>query len=450
MAIDDDDDDDSYDSNVSVCSLDRHETTDDNNCRLFLKRASGSAHEATLQVKFEDGAVKAASTAISSGTLFSEHSRAPKETTKQFMQGSVVWVHFIHPWERPSQAKDVGWAHAEHSYNPPNEDGRSTCIRHCRGVWRCPEKACRYTVRPVLGKSRGLDGVPKDCPDLCKAHHTPLTWRKCKARWTVIYCKFRTDVGYGPQDPEMFSNRVTNVYTVGDAEPYIDIARRKGQDLVIIFHKGKHRHRPPPLAKDNFHSRQILIGMKIISPSTTAKQMAIGHGQCPPASEIDPAYHNISRIERIIHAQAKSQLPKCSLLATLLLDERQDTDFMKDFSCTRGQQIITLQSPEMARWARETPRSFMADSVHGIYVQADLGTSSNVSFTSAYHKLLNRFVPVVISIMLGQTAQHFKRHFTVLLQALAFPSFEDFDADFPGIAVDFSEAQLQGFHLAVA
>ncbi|KAF9117817.1 hypothetical protein BGW39_001761, partial [Mortierella sp. 14UC] len=58
---------------------------------------------------------------------------------------------------------------------------------------------------------------------------------------------------------------------------------------------------------------------------------------------------------------------------------------------------------------------------------------------------------MVISIMFGASELHYKQHFLAVFKSL-FPQgtpFKTFDDEFPGMACDFSEAERNGFELAV-
>ncbi|KAG0329117.1 hypothetical protein BG000_000199 [Podila horticola] len=102
----------------------------------------------------------------------------------------------------------------------------------------------------------------------------------------------------------------------------------------------------------------------------------------------------------------------------------------------------------MVEVARNMDLCMQSDSVHR-FVYDPKFAETNITFTSAYCPVKGGQVPLVIAIMLGKTQEHYKSHFLILLRSLSYASFDDFDARFPGMACDMSQAELNGFRLAL-
>eukprot|EP00474_Spongospora_subterranea_P007818 CRZ08276.1 hypothetical protein [Spongospora subterranea] len=109
---------------------------------------------------------------------------------------------------------------------------------------------------------------------------------------------------------------------------------------------------------------------------------------------------------------------------------------------------VSIQTEFMKTRACDLESSMQTDSVHG-FVQDIHFEEVNVTFTSAYCPIIQRTIPLVISIMFGKSQYHYKAHFLVLLQSFAFHNLDEFLEGFPGMTCDFSDAERVGFELAI-
>ena len=104
--------------------------------------------------------------------------------------------------------------------------------------------------------------------------------------------------------------------------------------------------------------------------------------------------------------------------------------------------------------ANEFP--YQTDSVHDFVDETSFINLSkdsdevNVTLTSTYDKILQKAVPVVISIMFGKTSLHYKCHFLALFKNMKLQtSYDDFMKYIPGNTCDFSDAERDGFFNAL-
>ncbi len=85
-----------------------------------------------------------------------------------------------------------------------------------------------------------------------------------------------------------------------------------------------------------------------------------------------------------------------------------------------------------------------SDTVEGVIDDRDYKKGTvDMHFTSAYDKILQRWVPIMISIIFGRTKKHYYRHWKCLLevyQAAVKENQDIFDL-FPGITLDWSDAE---------
>lgn len=71
-----------------------------------------------------------------------------------------------------------------------------------------------------------------------------------------------------------------------------------------------------------------------------------------------------------------------------------------------------------------------------------------MTFTSTMDPILNRTVPVVLSILFGKSSKHYEHHFLAVFDSLPVTSFSEFDSNWPGMICDFSDAERIGFEQA--
>ena len=69
----------------------------------------------------------------------------------------------------------------------------------------------------------------------------------------------------------------------------------------------------------------------------------------------------------------------------------------------------------------------------------------NLTMTSTYCHIQEKWVPTQFSILFGKTEKHYAMHFSTLFKHMNHDSFEDFQARFMGMVCDFSEGERSGF-----
>ena len=89
-----------------------------------------------------------------------------------------------------------------------------------------------------------------------------------------------------------------------------------------------------------------------------------------------------------------------------------------------------------------------SDSVHG-WILDSKHNDVNMTITSTFCPVIERTVPVLISVMYGKSAVHYEQHFLALLRSLSYATWDDFQENFPGMTCDFSDALRIGFEQAL-
>ncbi|KAF9176337.1 hypothetical protein BGZ49_006384, partial [Haplosporangium sp. Z 27] len=107
-----------------------------------------------------------------------------------------------------------------------------------------------------------------------------------------------------------------------------------------------------------------------------------------------------------------------------------------------------MQTSFLGGLAKNISECMQTDSIHAFIKPGDF-SEVNVTFTSTYCPIIKRTIPIIISILFGKSSTHYERHFYVLLQSLQFETWEIFQAEFPGMTCDFSDAERAGFESAI-
>lgn len=114
--------------------------------------------------------------------------------------------------------------------------------------------------------------------------------------------------------------------------------------------------------------------------------------------------------------------------------------FIRSSSLCGTDMHISMQSDFMAQHTAGLECCMQSDSIHGFVIDPHM-SDVNVTFTSAYCPVIHRTVPLIISVMFGKTHIHYERHFSVLLKSLPYQTWGEFEANFPGMTCDFSDAE---------
>lgn len=98
---------------------------------------------------------------------------------------------------------------------------------------------------------------------------------------------------------------------------------------------------------------------------------------------------------------------------------------------------------------REKASCLQSDTVEGFVVD-DHCPTVNVTMTTGFSAVINRHLPLCISILMGKSALHYAAHFTAVFKAMEMPSdFDLWEEAFLGNVCDFSDAERKGFDLAI-
>ena len=119
---------------------------------------------------------------------------------------------------------------------------------------------------------------------------------------------------------------------------------------------------------------------------------------------------------------------------------------------TKKNPIIHMQSDFMRAIMNQEHLvgSLQSDTIEGVIYDLDHQEKQIcIHFTSAFDSVLARWVPVLMSILFGRSSKDYYEHFKFLLNAFTAKNWQQFETSFPGITVDWSEAEQNGIVDAV-
>lgn len=308
-----------------------------------------------------------------------------------------------------------------------SSDGSTVTVRKkCLGVLQCPHPECRFVHRPkVLTKEqrevrkasrssqKPNSAVPSKSADqsedeMCLIHHCVLEHVSC-------------DVSI--------------------------IMQEKGGEITIS-NLGHHLHRAPiPLRA----TQEALDHLEaVVSTASASKPKDLLHETelRMPISAKYRVFRKLSYLRelrrKIIH---RNKSPN-NIGQLAAMEEILGFCFIRSSSIRSVDGHISIQIPFVQQHCQDIVSSMQTDSVHGI-ITDDHFSDINVTITSAYCPVLQRTVPLLMSILFGTKTEHYQRHFEALLQSLPYNNWADFDKNFPGMTCDFAEGQRLGFQAAV-
>ena len=181
------------------------------------------------------------------------------------------------------------------------------------------------------------------------------------------------------------------------------------------------------------------------APEAKSIQLKVGMGNRDSVVGIHPSLINIDQIRKernkilLKGKQVSSSLP--DIFDFLKFED----NFIRKFDVLGKNPHIILQDDDMIKQLSEGGSPMQTDTVEGFLVEHSMQKIPNLTITSGYDFILERWVPLVISILFGKTANDYKNHFDYIFANFLRDSWDDFEADFPGNTSDFSAALHKGF-----
>ena len=334
---------------------------------------------------------------------------ADLESSPEYPNGTVQYKLSVPNGSTSSQVCSVGWALLVTGSN--KSELKSTHYKQCLGNYQCPHPDCNFAERPQVPRgSTTKHSPPIPCTTVCLKHGVQLIHIACAAKLKIV-----SDVR-----------------------------------SVHMIHSGVHNHRKPHPIRANLTAATIFKEVVLIASEVKAKALQIGTNGRAPIGDLHPAYHNLSRVAMHRRNVLCTVTPPSSIGFLAAFEKRMGCQiiYSSGFNDADGH-IICITEFMKNVLLKELSTGLQTDTIEGFVI--DLHSPNvNVTMTTAFNHVLNRNAPVVISVLMGKSGPHYKRHFLALFEALGLPTdLSGFKAEFPGNTCDFSDAFKAGFQAAV-
>ena len=301
----------------------------------------------------------------------------------------------------------MAWATYQCWHNPPSKKNVITSFKQCLGVYECREDGCMFRSRPKGPTSRKKNAKPKGPRQThCSIHpSSQLVHMPCNASMAI--------------------------------QKHMD------EDYIEIAHKGTHEHlRPLPIHVSEKGAKAFSEAVRR-NPETKPKSLQVGSEARVSVTAHDPLYLNIDRVR----AKRRAELEQLALVESdeiAKYDSTTKTDIITESSVRMEDGCIILQSNTMRKIMNDSKEASQTDTVEGFVMSHHL-PSVNLTITSTYCHIQEKWVPTQFGILFGKSAKHYAIFFYTLLKNMNYDNFEDFINRFMGMCCDFSEAERVGF-----
>ncbi|KAG0221409.1 hypothetical protein BGW42_007764 [Actinomortierella wolfii] len=319
---------------------------------------------------------------------------------KQYLDGThVIVFHMLHPEETYAEAHDISWAHYEFTRvvvgaSKNAEEPYLLIGRGCLGIYRCTNARSWWHIRHY--RFRKAEAVGGTCEAL---------------QWSSVVND---------------NSGTVELENVPDWKSFRTTARACGQDFIVVDFHGPHtRHGVTPKPAPTFAGKQALCDLIARFPYMKPKALLTGDACRLPARFLDPAFCDDTYFRGLVQRlKKKMHFPEqgLTLEQSLKFDDTRLANSILDHRFESGDCFVAFQSDLMRSWL-VTKKPFMADAVHGVFDLRNRSTAASAVFCSAYNEVLKK--------------------------SLGYQSWKELLENFPGIIVDYSSSQEQGFSCAI-
>jgi len=292
-----------------------------------------------------------------------------------------------------------GWALSHYNTTTENKNGETVKHRCCKGVMVCPSEECRFCVKPIGFSPVGLKGRPRRMNARCPVHKKDLTWIPCTggpktSRWKELYnppCQVVTK--FHPATP----------------------------GVIAVEHKGSHNHPRPADNRPTPSARRQLEELVKANPELGPVQLQVGGITRLPLPKVHPSLNNKDRVgylrKKILgrHSIGKGMEGFVQYLKNL----RQNNDFTTKLGEDLDEFSITIQSEHMKNILDGMEGGLQTDTLEGAIKNKEYDGAIDIHLTTGYDKELDRWVPVLATIMFGRSARQYKNHWMEILKSFA-------------------------------
>ena len=304
--------------------------------------------------------------------------------------------------------RTTGWAVVQtHKWKITSfADGRAFSYR-CLGVMVCPVAECNYVLRPKReSKLRDAQLTSKTCTK----HDTHLEHLLCQA--TITWKQFTT-----------------------------------AALQHVMTHHGTHFHprpppiRPPPSVMNKFRNHVLT------APSVMPKQLAVGSLYNTPVTSLHPSLQHLDRVGYLRRRMLQDARTTAGL-NDVVEWQGKHPGFIAHMNLVVNEGCIIMQTQTQKELCQSFVGCLQTDALESFVKSPDNGV---LCITSGYSEIVGRTIPLLYSLLLGKTEQHYCQHFRHLFKSLSMKLQPENDKSGPSLlwscmVMDFSVAQLNAFY----
>jgi hypothetical protein len=207
-------------------------------------------------------------------------------------------------------------------------------------------------------------------------------------------------------------------------------------DQITLSHYGTHSHVRPLPKRASLAAKVALKAAVSNSKGSRPKNFLINGDTPSDISLQHNVFRNLGylryRRDKVLReAQTRNEISELASLQALL-----GFAFMRSESTSTYNGHYSIQTDFLREWSSSITTELQSDTTYGI-ISDNIFKNVNVTFTSAFCPVIERTIPVTMTIMFGQTKEHYMAHFLVVLESLGYESFEEYNRRFPGMIADF-------------
>jgi hypothetical protein len=347
-------------------------------------------------------------------------------------------------------ARKVGWA-TTHAGTWTARNGARFHMKHCLGVFCCPEPGCMFAQRPPQA-----GGKPRiDVCNLHGEHPIPLELVPCDATikfmelgktTTVIHSGHHNHIAPLPirASPSVAKKMTEFIQQHPDIGPRALQTGSRSRESVLAIDPIFTSHAKVKYARKKAFKNPIQPAMDRhrtdFTPSTDR------HG-----TDLTP----IPDFPKIPSTVPYAPRGASTFIDLSNFEESVGEHVLVSVSLELGKGHISYQSAFMRNLCLLRESTLETDSIEGFLKDDPNQQKINVCITSGFCALIKRNVILLATILMGKSSTHYAEHFKVLFKTMNMSTnFADWTDDdplvgFPGNTSDFSEAERQGFQLAL-
>ena len=174
-----------------------------------------------------------------------------------------------------------------------------------------------------------------------------------------------------------------------------------------------------PLTMPSPAVREQLNSIVKANPELGAAKLILGNQGRASVASLDESLRNRDRVNYLRRQALGAEGMRGSIGSLFELNsDIPETFFIKVDLKSKDANVISVQSPYMKAILNEQNSGLQTDTVEGVIQDRSYTKGPvDIHITSAYDSILQRWVPVLVSIIFGRTKKHYSSHWLTLFES---------------------------------